>query len=191
MSTRANKGLEFDMDKPKPLPAEMAIEIHDGVRPDLCGEIARLVLESSTRTASKGSNNSGGWKSADTFLSWNFPAVNLIACELAARLTGGEVHKLTAWAMVNRNGSLHKRHRHGERYRVGVYYVAAGDPPVPTLFDIEKYRVGTLQGSGEIVRRESVLPIPGRLVVFPGNMWHEVPRYDGSEPRITIAFEAR
>lgn len=171
--------------------AEMTIEIHDSIRLDLIEDLKSCILELARHQASVGGNNVGGWKSDDAILERKLAPLDALAETLRKDLFAREIGVLAAWAMINCNGSYHKRHRHGDRYKVGVYYVSAGNPAVPTIFDIEELRPGTRQGSGLVLRRQSVDPVPGRLVVIPGNMWHEVRRYDGEEPRITIPFELR
>lgn len=80
------------------------------------------------------------------------------------------------WVMINRSGSEHPRHRHPSARLCGLYFVTAGDPATPTVFE-------TLDGD------VAVDPAPGRLVLFSPMMWHRVPRYDGAAPRISIAFD--
>jgi len=121
-------------------------------------EIVKLAIDSSTRTRSAGSNNVGGWKSADTFLSWPYPCLGELARAVQARASLPDVadafgdlqrklvaqnakfadwrdnRSLVGWAMVNGKGNYHKWHKHGAHYLVGVYYADPGDPPGPTMF---------------------------------------------------------
>jgi hypothetical protein len=82
--------------------------------------------------------------------------------------------------MVNRAGDCHPRHIHQGAIWSGVYCVDPGDEPItPTLFEAPD-------------RDVAVMPAPGRLVLFPGDMWHSVPACAGGPaPRITIAFDVR
>ena len=169
-----------------------SLQIFDDVRPELIPFLRDTILDRAARTPSQGSNNVGGWKSGPDLLAWAGAEIVELRRELVARLGAQPV----AWAMVNRRGSFHARHVHGRTYQCGVYYVAPGDPPTPTLFevpfaiDIAVHGAGTARASGGHVVQH-VEPNAARLVLFPGGMWHAVPVYNGNEPRISIAFELR
>lgn len=89
-----------------------------------------------------------------------------------------------AWAMVNRAGSHHPRHQHRIATLSGVYYVAAGSPATPTVYECP------CDGRPKDYELE-VEPHPGRLVISRGETWHRLPSYTGDLPRITIAFDVR
>ena len=61
---------------------------------------------------------------------------------------------------------------------MGILFVTSGDPPVPTVFE-----------TGPASRVE-VEPKAGRLVLC-GDLFHFVPVYPGTAPRIVIAFDGR
>lgn len=147
----------------------------DDMCSELCSELERIILErmrtDRRRTASL---NVGGWKSTEDFFAWPDAPVQELRRAIVAEVGVVPV----AWAMVNRTGSHHPRHQHRIATLSGVYYVAPGDPLVPTIFECAGYEV-------------EVDPHPGRLVLCPGVMWHRVARYDGETPRITIAFDVR
>lgn len=149
----------------------------DGFMPELMPDLLSIILDASRRDSTFPSLNLGGWKSSDDFLQWGFPAVQLLRQGLRDVLDG---HLPSGWAMVNRAGSHHPRHRHQTSAISGVVYVDPGDESSsPTVFEVD---------GGRSVH---VVPSPGRLVIFPGGMWHSVPRYDGEDPRVTIAFDVR
>lgn len=148
--------------------------VFDGLHPELCPELARNIIARS-KHASFPSLNVGGWKSTEGFFSWIEPEVQ----ELQRALIGLLGAKPIGWAMINRAGSEHRRHQHRIALLAGVYYVTAGDPAVPTIYE--------LADKSEI----EIEPSPGRLVLCSGETWHRVPRYDGQKPRITIAFDVR
>jgi hypothetical protein len=132
--------------------------------------------------ASSGSHpslNVGGWRTGEELFSWRSRAVR--ALESVVRQYVGGASYLAGWAVVNAHGSHHPRHRHAMSTVSGICYVDPGDPPVPTIFEISTR-------PGEEIH---VMPALGRLVLFTGDTWHRVPTYDGSEPRITVAFDAR
>ena len=169
------------------------LEIHDDVHPEICEPLRELALDRAARFPSGGSNNIGGWKSDEGFLDLPVQCVRVLLVHLMTRLG----HRPLGWAMVNRNGSVHKRHRHGLQYQCGVYYVTPGDPAMPTIFETATHVMAASAVLSPTQRRPitilpvEVVPVPGRLVLFPGSMWHSVPRYDGTAPRISIAFEVR
>jgi len=82
--------------------------------------------------------------------------------------------------MVNWHGSQHPRHLHRGAVTSGIYYIRTGDAQSPpTIFEPEN--------EPEI----RIHPAVGRLVLFPGDLYHRVPAYHGYEPRVTVAFDVR
>jgi len=157
--------------------------VRDHICPSLVPTIHDEIIAHS-HGPSYGSKNVGGWKSTEDLFVWkDAPAIRELSRVLCGEIA--EIRSLVVdrglpfigWAMVNRNGSYHRRHCHGGKL-VGVYYVTPGDPPVPTIIETP---------GGDMM----VQPIPARLVMFPPGFWHQVPVYSGTEPRITIAFEVR
>ncbi len=155
------------------------LRVIDDVRTELAPFLRDAILDRAARLPALGGNNINGWKSNTDFLDWPEIEIQTLKLELVERLGAVPV----AWAMVNRNGSYHKRHRHGLTYQCGVYYVTAGDPAIATVFETPS--------AGHAQHETAVVPKPGRLVLFSGGTWHSVPKYDGGEPRITIALEVR
>lgn len=152
--------------------------IHDGVALPLLEGLAHeiLILAQGNRR-SVASLNVGGWKSGSEVFA---EPAGAAFCELV-RDRYVDRQTIVGWAMVNQAGSEHPRHQHRIARVCGLYYVKSGSPPVPTIFEVD-----TPDGN----RRElAVNPVPGRLVLFSGEAWHRVPRYDGTAPRITIAFD--
>ncbi len=96
-----------------------------------------------------------------------------------------------AWSVQLQRGGYHVNHLHPEGWISSAYYVA-----VP-----EEVRDSNLM-SGWIKFGETRLPVPGAhaehfvqpraglLVLFPSYMWHGTNAIHGSEPRLTIAFDA-
>ncbi len=152
----------------------------DDVRSDLCVPLKQVILgrmqrDHGRRTATL---NVGGWKSGEDFFAWPDPAVQDLRQVIVDQVGGAR--PIVGWAMVNRAGSYHPRHQHRVALITGVYYVGAGSPEAitPTVFECAGCDV-------------AVDPVPGRLAIFPGEMWHSVPVYAGDLPRITIAFDVR
>ena len=193
------------------------IAVVDDFAFDHTAAIVKLAIDTSLRTKSFGSNNVGGWKSADTFLSWPYPGVAELARAVQVRASAHDVadafgelqrrlvrqnakfddwrdnRSLVGWAMVNGKGNHHKWHRHGRDYLVGVYYAAPGNPPGPTEFaPTIRAAPGDTSREATIGNERWIAPaVAGRLIFFPGATWHRVPAYLGETPRVTIAFEIR
>ena len=143
-------------------------------------DLSRLILTMSESGApSYPTMNVGGWKSDEKFFDTPHHAVMHLKMELEPYLLG---MKYDGWAMVNRSGSYHTSHQHTNVLLSGVFYVYPGDPSTPTVFDVD------LDG-----KRAKFTPnvSPGTLITFPEGMWHSVPIYRGSRPRITIVLNAK
>lgn len=163
--------------------AGAGLTVRDGVRIDLVGDLRAAILRLADEdprgwTRGAGSLNVGGWKSTD--LEARVPSARLLVDALArdhlASLSPSP--RVVSWAMVNRAGSHHPRHNHRTAAWSGVYYVDPGEAPtVPTLFELADGR------------EVEVWPSAGRLVLFPGWMYHRVPPYRGQAPRVTIALD--
>lgn len=160
--------------------------IYDDVRIDLIPYLYATIEQMATQDAGRpraGSLNVGGWKSDTKFLDGAGAPRELrdtILSHLQSYLGTVDPGRVSSWAMVNRRGSLHQRHQHqGARISV-IYYVHPGeDPETPTVFELPR--------GGEAL----VYPVPGRLTLFPGRMFHRVPRYPGEAPRTTIALDVK
>lgn len=132
------------------------------------------------------SKNVGGWRSHDDFFRWPLAEVAELRGRFAHAVAGLPVEHRTrpfrcdrAWAIVNRAGSYHQRHTHGEAVWSGIYYVDAGGvPSARTLFE-------TVDGT------VYVTPVPGLMTIFPSSMFHSVEPHLGDGLRITIAFDAQ
>jgi hypothetical protein len=132
--------------------------------------------------------NRGGWRSSE-LATQRDPAIAALIEAIRERV-GADV---SAWAMINRGGSSHPRHWHDGSVLSGVYYVDPGEEPSPpTIFELGvRGRRGTRLPRGARISEREITPTPGRLVLFPGDLWHRVPSYLGSAPRITVAFDVR
>jgi Flp pilus assembly protein TadD len=96
-----------------------------------------------------------------------------------------------AWSVQLQRGGYHVNHLHPEGWISSAYYVAVPD----------EVRDANVM-SGWIKFGEPRLPVPGAnaghfvqpraglLVLFPSYMWHGTNAIHGSEPRLTIAFDA-
>lgn len=169
----------------------MPLRIYEDVCPELAPFLRDTILERAAHFPSQGSNNVHGWKSSTDLFEWPEPEIASLRDAIFERFGACPI----GWAMVNRAGSYHKRHRHGLTYQCGVYYVTTGEPAVPTIFEIEQsIKLASDRWTGKefaTCNETFVDPLPGRLVMFSGSTWHRVPIYEGTEPRISIALEVR
>ena len=163
-------------------------------------------------------SNVGGWQSSRDMERWGgVPAIKLMAYgrNLANRVTtdvegnrgqgphpgyfavtwGGNM-----WANINRSGHSNEFHSHASAYWSGVYYVDDGgisanpslggelefmDPRAPLpIMNAPHLRFTGLTAT----TTERVTPKPGRLVLFPAWLMHQVRPYRGTADRISIAF---
>ncbi len=153
--------------------------IHDQVRPDLAtSALVAILARARTGQRSAPSLSIGAWKSGEDLFGWRDPCLTELYRVLSRDFLDGAIP--TGWAMVNQDGSSHPRHRHDGAAVSGVYYVQPGtEPTAPTIFEL---------ASGE----EAVVePKFARLVLFPSDLWHRVPRVPSGMPRVTIAFDVR
>lgn len=146
------------------------------------GELRRLILRLAESGApSYPTMNVGGWKTDEKFFETPHHTVMRLKMELERHVLG---LKFDGWAMVNREGTYHPRHQHTNVLLSGIYYVDPGDPPLPTRFETEEFDTGrALTFVADCA--------PGTLVTFPEGVWHHVPIYNGTRPRITIALNAK
>jgi hypothetical protein len=124
------------------------------------------------------SYNRGGWRSDEDLLMWPVPAIGQLHDRVRAafdEIANTSRKKWQAWAIVNRNGSHHERHKHSGDW-TGIYYVTSGSGD--TVFEFPD-------------RIERVTPEVGLLVISPSKVPHYVEPCFGGSPRVTIAFEAR
>lgn len=153
--------------------------VEEGVILDHADDLRRAVIRQASATGTLGTLNVGGWKSREDVLSWPLEASRALARAIAARVTGSPV----AWAMVNVRGSHHPSHRHATSIVSGIYCVDSGhaDPGVttPTIFELD-------DGNEQRVEQRA-----GTLTLFPGDLWHRVPRHESDGLRVTIAFDLR
>jgi len=166
-----------------PTTRDAPIQIYDDVATELLPGIAAEILERyAASTSSYPSLNQGGWKSGEDLFDWrDAPSIAALRTVIGEHIGLDEIkrRRVIGWAMLNAGGSFHPTHNHKTAIQTGIYYVTPGDPPTPTIFEL---------AAGDDLEVEAR---PGRFVLFPGNLWHRVPAYHGTAPRITIAFDVR
>jgi hypothetical protein len=139
--------------------------------------LAAEILDRSERAPSHPSHNQGGWRSGDDLLDWplvvEIGLVGFVRSGLWVALDDRPTIT-KAWAVVNRRGSYHGRHRHTARWSA-IYYVTTGG--ASTIFE---------SSDGEF----KIEPVAGLLTIFPSELWHRTEPHFEDAPRITIAFDA-
>lgn len=153
-----------------------------GDPPSILMDLRDQILARESRAPSYPSNNVGGWRTPeDMFVKPSQAAAHLQerARRAVEDAAPGVKLELRAWAVVNRQGTFHRRHAHGSgAVWSGIYYVdPGGEPSARTCFELP---TGTVY----------VAPVAGLMVLFPSNVWHSVEPHQGSGARITIAFDA-
>lgn len=162
-------------------------------------------------------SNQGGWQSTSDFTTWGGEAAQALlafAESLANQLTA--VHsaehgliepsfewKHNAWVNVNLPGDYNDLHGHPGAYWSGVYWVDDGgrqaDPAVggdlefpdprgmvPSVYNPDlRMRIEGCLTAGYST---TVAPATGTFIMFPSWLMHSVRRYNGTRPRISIAF---
>ena len=108
---------------------------------------------------------------------------------LKSRNTGKSV-LAGCWSVRLGRGGYHVNHVHSEGWISSAYYVE-----VPSEVSDESAKSGWIK-FGEprfpvpgAIPEKFILPIVGRLVLFPSYMWHGTTPISGDEPRMTIAFD--
>jgi uncharacterized protein (TIGR02466 family) len=167
-----------------------------------------MILARKQESAGIAKSNVGGWHSATDLWHWHgtatvelFQRVTAAVTDYAAieRRVDAAALDLTvtaeAWANVAHAGNYAKPHVHPNSNISGVYYVDAGDAPtdernsgVIELMD-PRQRPGMFETPGTVpYDGYRVVPKTGMLLLFPAWLYHYVHPYQGTRPRVSIAF---
>jgi uncharacterized protein (TIGR02466 family) len=99
-----------------------------------------------------------------------------------------------AWAMVNRRGHSVRAHLHPNSLFSGVLYLTAPEGSGAIAFLDPRSGAQMLlpplhEPAGEFAQgRVCCEPAPGRLLLFPAWLWHEVEQTSSDEPRVCVSF---
>ncbi len=175
---------------------------------DLNRRLSEKILSRERAEESLVKSNVGGFHSATDFLRWEGSE----SSELFGRVAGAVKDYAAierkvdaaaldmsvtaeAWANVTRNGHYAKPHVHPNTNISGVYYVAVGNSPEADRnsgvieFMDPRLRPGMFETAGTLpFDAYRVTPQTGLLLLFPAWLYHYVHPYQGSEPRISVAF---
>ena len=152
-------------------------------------------------------SNRGGWHSETDLIEWGGDSaarladhVQRLASELTVDRRSPESAsfpwKLSGWANVNENGSYNEQHCHPGAFWSAIFYVrvdpsAAGgeivfrDPRAP-VNEMYAPRLGIRYNGGE--GSVHIKPEAGMLILVPAWLEHSVRKWEGSEPRISVAM---
>ena len=146
--------------------------------------LSQFILDLEKKEPSVTRTNRGGWHSRVRLFQINEPVIHELQGSVRKR-TERLLRKppviLSSWANVNRKGHYNVSHSHAGCSWASCYYVATD---------------GTAAAAGEFVAlpgKEAlkIAPEPGTLLVFPAWMKHEVLKYQGVTPRISVAFNIK
>lgn len=107
-----------------------------------------------------------------------------------ARNAGAATIK-SGWSVQLRRGGFHVNHYHNRGWISSAYYVS-----VPQEAEDGELKSGWLKfGEPRFDTPEArpacfIRPVAGKLVLFPSYMWHGTNAIQGSQARLTIAFDA-
>ncbi len=172
-----------------------------------CDVTARLVAES-VSVLSISHSNVGGWHSQSDLALRADASFRALIQYIVARVRetvdalasesglGMPAMRMgaQAWAMVMRNGDYTIPHDHADAHWSTVYYADAGDadeavhPDSGLLALIDPRHGGRpMPGLDLLGNTFTARPRTGRLLVFPGWLYHYVHTYRGQRPRVAIS----
>lgn len=110
---------------------------------------------------------------------------------------------LQGWVNVNRRGDYHNLHNHPHSWLSGTYYIDVPEeqggmgertdlnPCEISFFDPRpQANMNAVRGDGQFDPEYRRLPAPGELFLWPSFLHHLVHPNFGSEPRISVSFNA-
>ena len=171
-------------------------------------EVGRRILALREQSPGQQNSNQGGWQSEKDLLSklgepYGTQLARMFvenvraAMESVVELTEPAQEKLSmdAWANVNLRGNSHALHIHPGCPWSGSYYVAAEPNSAGEIYFIDP-RTSALMNNHPLnpfnaTNHISIAPAPGMMLVFPSFVFHGVRPYEGTAPRISIAFNLR
>jgi hypothetical protein len=111
--------------------------------------------------------------------------------ELIGTIFHADVSFPESWCHVTNDGGYHDAHAHVDYARsgiCGIYYLqceeCTGDPPngINRFYSPDPFQP---------VDVADIVPIEGRVILFPGHIRHAALPYRGEQDRIVISFNAR
>lgn len=171
--------------------------------------LSRVILTHEKCDAGVKRSNNGGWHSHRNIFkspSWEIGELKRrIVFALSVTKTKLKINMkrdaldgwhFSGWANVSRRGHWNALHYHGKAVWTVIYYVNVGsesrppqDPGHLILYDLQQLKKWA--GNGELpanTQTHRILPVPGRMILFPGQMWHRTDVFSGPGARVSIAF---
>lgn len=147
------------------------IQIHEiDVDPDLIQHILKI-KESNPGVKY---TNVGGWHSTYTEI---IPDWFINKTSIIKEIVGKEYFLNKYWFNVNGQGHYNKWHAHSVKHMVAVYYIK-----VPSKSGNIEFR------KNKTTIFKSFEPKPGQVIIFPGNLEHQVRKNESDDLRISAAF---
>jgi uncharacterized protein (TIGR02466 family) len=188
--------------------ATIVLERHFAGVEALNQRLSAKILEREAAGPGLVKSNVGGWHSAGDFLRWEGPESAELFQHVASavkdyaaveRRVDAAALDLTvsaeAWANVARAGHYSKPHVHPNSNVSCVYYVDAGNAPADDAnsgvieFIDPRNRPSMFATEGTVgFDAYKVTPQSGLLLMFPAWLYHYVHPYQGTAPRISVAF---
>jgi uncharacterized protein (TIGR02466 family) len=173
---------------------------------ELNRELEEAILKRQSADPGLKLSNRGGWQSRRDFPEWGGEAAKTVvnkAIELANAHTtvgksGPPKWQVDSWANVSGSGNFNMPHVHGGTFWSCVYYVRAGhgsggelilhDPRMPEL---RMHAPGVQFKDTGPELRVPIRAESGRMILFPGWLWHSVEPWEGEGHRISVAMNIR
>lgn len=100
-------------------------------------------------------------------------------------------HVTQSWVNRNPPGSMHHSHKHPNSIISGVYFIDGPECPLVFQRDTDLFAGFSFRFRDDVRGYSSRWRIqnqPGRLVLFPSSLRHEVGRNTGADHRLTLSF---
>jgi len=175
------------------------------------GGLADYALRLRAAEPGETKSNVGGWHSAGNIFGRDEPLIGVLEQHLQAaiqhvsvvakQITAPRVNfkaTLSGWINVNGPGDYNAPHYHPGNTWSGVYYICTGSE-VPTRpasgriqFSDPRTRCDALSPDDGLRHSTPtwISPVDGMLLIFPSYLEHYVHPYQGSDQRITLAFNS-
>ena len=100
------------------------------------------------------------------------------------------------WANINPPGGYNRPHIHPNSHFSGVYYIKAPQNSGEIVFNdprsgahmIMPERVKDIKPPSHLWREVRVIPLEGRMLMFPSWLWHCVEPNESNDIRISVSF---
>lgn len=164
-----------------------------------------ILIELEQTTKGTKVTNVGGWHGEYTF--HMSPHARVLNNHIKTAVSELRKHRelkedleiFTMWGNVSRQGHYMNPHKHSGVLS-GFYCVDPGNPQIEQsgvtriLADVDRcpWKVKERPDNADkLVNEYTLVPVAGQIVLFPSETIHYVEPYDGTEPRVTVAFNLK